>query len=60
MYKELERQLAEYGIRTSVDKVLTIAKTIPSVKIKMSDGRMVCKTTTFTDEQAILLPLINP
>lgn len=60
MYKELERQLPGYGIRTSVDKVLSIAKTIPSVKIKMPDGRMVSKTMTFTDEQAMLLPLINP
>jgi len=59
MHKELERQLSVYGIRTSVDKVLTIAKTIPSVKIKMPDGRMVSKTMTFTDEQNMLLPLLN-
>jgi hypothetical protein len=35
MYKELERVLKISGIELSVDKVLGIAKTIASIKIKL-------------------------
>lgn len=60
IYKELERQLPMYNISMSVDKVLSIAKTIPTLKIKMPNGKQVNKTMTFTEEQAKLLPLIKP
>lgn len=60
IYKELERQLPLYKIRMSVDKVLSIAKTIPTLKIKMPNGEVVNKTMTFTEEQEKLLPLISP
>ena len=58
-YKELERQLPKYGIQWSVDKVLAVAKTIPTIKIKMPNGEIISKTMTFTDEQRKILPLID-
>lgn len=59
IYKELERQLPKYGIQWSVDKVLAVAKTIPTIKIKMPNGEIISKTMTFTDEQRKILPLID-
>lgn len=58
IYKELERQLPQYGIKWSVDKVLSIAKTIPTIKIKLPNGEIISRTMTFTDEQHQILPLL--
>lgn len=59
IYKELERQLPLYGIKLSVDKVLAIAKTIPTVRIKLPNGETRSQTMIFTDEQRLILPLLN-
>ena len=58
IYKELERQLPLFGIKLSVDKVLSIAKTIPTIKIKLPNGETRSQTMTFTDEQRLILPLL--
>ena len=59
IYKELERQLPLFGIKLSVDKVLSIAKTIPTIKIKLPNGETKSQTMTFTDEQRMILPLLK-
>ena len=59
IYKELERRLPLFGIKLSVDKVLAIAKTIPTIKIKLPNGETMRQTMTFTEEQRMILPLLN-
>ena len=49
VYKELERILKLSNIEMSVDKVLSIAKTVTTLKIKMpSSGDTVMKTILVT------------
>jgi hypothetical protein len=45
VYKELERRLKINGINLSVDKVLNIAKTITTLKIKLpKSGEIITRT----------------
>lgn len=57
--KELQRLLPSYGIHISVDKVLKIAKTIPTVYVKLSNGKIINKTLFLTDEQRQIKPLFD-
>ena len=61
VYKELQRIIAKHGgIKHSVDKVLDIAKTIPTVKIRMpynDDERT--QTLFLTDKHRSIEPLFN-
>ena len=59
IYKELERQLPILGCKWSVDKLLSIAKTIPTVKIKMPNGEILYRTMAFTDEQREILAIFK-
>lgn len=48
VYKELERILKKNGINQSVDKVLTIAKTITTIKINLLvSGNTLTKTVPY-------------
>ena len=59
VYKELERLLKTLGIGLSVDKVLDIAKTISTVTVKLSNGKMAEQTMLTTPEQRRLAPLLG-
>lgn len=59
VYKELQRLLPSYDIHLSVDKVLKIAKTIPTVYVKLPNGKIVSKTLFLTDEQRKIKPLLS-
>lgn len=59
VYKELERLLKTLGIGLSVDKVLDIAKTISTVTVKLSNGKMAEQTMLTTPEQKQLAPLLG-
>lgn len=59
VYKELQRLLPSYGIYKSVDKVLKIAKTIPTVYVKLPNGKIVNKTLFLTDEQQEIKSLFD-
>ncbi|KAA6299984.1 MAG: hypothetical protein EZS26_003880 [Candidatus Ordinivivax streblomastigis] len=49
VYKELERILQTSGIKLSVDKVLDIAKTITTIKVKLPiSGETITKTMLLT------------
>jgi hypothetical protein len=51
VYKELERILKLKDINLSVDKVLNIAKTITTLKIKLPiSGETLTKTMTITNK----------
>ena len=58
VYKELERLLKTLGIGLSVDKVMDIAKTIPTVTFSLSNGSTATQTLLTTQEQRLLSPLI--
>ena len=52
MYKELERVLKISGIELSVDKVLNIAKTIATIKIKLPrQNKTTSRTLILTKQQ---------
>lgn len=60
VYKVLQRLLLpSYGIHMSVDKVLKIAKTIPTVYVKLPNGKIINKTLFLTDEQGQIKPLFD-
>lgn len=59
VYKELQRQLPSYGIQMSVDKVLKIAKTIPTFYVKLPNGKIISRTLFLTDEQRKIKPLFG-
>ncbi|GAB1415312.1 IS1634 family transposase [Paludibacter sp.] len=51
VYKELERALKNNGIKMSVDKVLSIAKTITTIKVKLQESNeTISKTMLITDK----------
>ena len=58
VYKELERLLKTLGIVLSVDKVMDIAKTIPTVTFSLSNGSTTSQTLLTTPEQRLLATLI--
>jgi transposase len=50
-YKELERILKKSGVNMSVDRVLSIAKTITTIKVKLQQSReTITKTMLLTDK----------
>jgi transposase len=60
VYKELERILKINGINMSVDKVLNIAKTITTLKIKLPiSGEMLTKTMILTQKHKSIKKLFE-
>ena len=60
VYKEFERILKLKGINLSVDKVLNIAKTITTLKIKLPVSRTtLTKTMLLTSKHAIIKQLFD-
>jgi len=61
VYKELERILKTNGINLSVDKVLNIAKTITTLKIKLPiSGQTLTKTMLLTEKHNAIARLFDP
>ena len=61
IYKELERILKFTGINLSVDKVLNIAKTITTLKIKLpASGEVIHKTMIMTQKHKSIKKLFEP
>ena len=54
----MERLLKTLGIGLSVDKVMDIAKTVPTVTFSLSNGSTTSQTLLTTPEQRLLAPLI--
>lgn len=60
VYKELERILKNNGIMMSVDKVLSIAKTITTIKVKLQESKeTITKTMLLTDKQKSIAKLFK-
>ncbi len=60
IYKELERRLKINGIDLSVDRVLDIAKTITTLKIKLPKSReTISKTMLITSKYKLIAPLFE-
>jgi len=60
VYKELERQLKEKKINMSPEKVIEIAKTIYTIKIKEPrTEKIVTKTLLFNDEQKLIASIFE-
>jgi len=60
IYKELERILKLSGINLSVDKVLNIAKTVTTLKIKLpASGETLTKTMLLTAKHKAIEPLFD-
>jgi transposase len=59
VYKELERIVKLKGINVSVDKVLDIAKTITTIKVRLpKSNETLTKTMLITPKQKSIAPLI--
>jgi len=60
-YKELERILKVSGIKLNVDKVLSIAKTITTIKVKLQESKeTIRKTMLLTEKHRTIAPLFEP
>lgn len=59
IYKELERIIRKKRIPMSVDKVLSIAKTITTLRIKLPNGKYYTETLYTTTQQRAIMPLLN-
>ena len=60
VYKELERQIMMAGITLSADKVIDIAKTIITMRIRMPEnGGFFTKTMFLTDRHKSIMPLFD-
>ena len=60
VYKELERQIMLSNIPLSVDKVIDIAKTIITMRIRMPEnGGFFTKTMFLTDRHRSIMPLFD-
>ena len=60
VYKEFERQLKQQNFPLSVDRVLEIAKTIPTIKIDLPHNQQVMTKTLFlTNEHRSIRPLFD-
>lgn len=60
MYKELERRIRMLRIPMSVDKVLDIAKTITTIRLRLPNGELYSETLYTTPQQEAIRPLIEP
>ena len=60
IYKELERQLKEKEVNISAEKVIDIAKTIYTIKIKdPQSGKIITKSLLFNDEQRFIASIFD-
>lgn len=60
VYKELERIIKQQGIKLSADKVIDIAKTITTIKVKLpKSGETITKTMLLTPKQKSIEGLIT-
>ena len=60
VYKELERQIMLAKMPMSVDKVIDIAKTIITMRIRMPEnGGFFTKTMSLTDRHRSIMPLFD-
>jgi transposase len=60
VYKELERKLKTNGINMSVDKVLDIAKTITTIKVKLKEStETLTKTMLITPKHKSIAQLFD-
>ena len=59
VYKELERRMREIGMGMSVDRLLAIAKTVTTLRIKLPNGRMHSETLYTTPQQEAIRPLVD-
>jgi transposase len=61
VYKELERLLKAGGINLSVDKVIEIARTITTIRVRLPQaGQTLTRTMLLTPQHRLLAPLFNP
>ena len=59
VYKEMERVLKQKGVSLSVDKVLSIAKTTTTVKVKLpKSNKYLLKTMILTPKQRMVEPML--
>lgn len=59
VYKELERRMRETGMNMSVDKLLAIAKTVTTLRIKLPNGQLHSETLYTTPQQEAIRPLVE-
>jgi transposase len=60
VYKELERILVENGINMSIDKVLSIAKTITTIRVKLPySEKTITKTMILTAKHRLIAELFD-
>lgn len=59
VYKELERVIRGLGMEMSVDKVLAIAKTITTLRIRLPNGSIYSETLYTTPQQESIKPLLD-
>ena len=59
VYKELERVIRSIGLGMSVDRVLWIAKTITTIRLRLPNGETYSQTLFTTPQQEALRPLLN-
>ena len=58
VYRELDRMLKNNRMKLSVDTVLGIAKTIPTIKVKVAEGTL-ARTLFLTKRQQLIKPLFE-
>lgn len=60
VYKELERIVSKMKIDMSVDRVLKVARTITTIRVKLPQSReMLTRTLFLTEEQQAIRPLLE-
>ena len=59
VYKELERVIRSISLRMSVDRVLGIAKTITTIRLRLPNGETYSQTLFTTPQQEALRPLLD-
>ena len=60
VYKELERIISTIGLDISVDRVLKIAKTITTIRLKLPlNNEILTRTMMLTPEHISLKPLFD-
>lgn len=57
LYKELERVIQMMNLGLSVDAVIDIAKTVPTLVLELPDGQMITRTIFNTRDQQLIRPL---
>lgn len=57
LYNELERVIQMMNLGLSVDAVIDIAKTVPTLVLELPDGQMITRTIFNTRDQQLIRPL---